>query len=189
VNRALWLAFAACGAPAQTAPIANTPAATAAIEPAAEPDVTACRALVAKEYDDGYDERTDASGNKIIITTSDVCGLVIQPILFRFNSAQVETDAADQMASMLACTAQTEGTKYHLEVIGHATADEHDPDRLALARANAVVTYFTACGVPLLGLKASSAGAREPLDSDDPEHARAISRRIQYVILERSQRP
>lgn len=177
----------ACGAPTQTAPISNQPTTTKAFEPApAAPDVTSCRALVTKEYDDGHDEYVDPSGKKIVVTTTDVCGLVMEPIFFKRNSAQVMPQSADPVASMLACLAQTEGTKFAFELTGHATPDEPNPDGLALARAQAVEQYFTACGVPVLRMTSLSEGVRKPNVRDDPERQRAASRRVELLITERS---
>jgi outer membrane protein OmpA-like peptidoglycan-associated protein len=74
---------------------------------------------------------------------------------------------------MLACIEQTEHLVFRLELIGHASGDERDPEELALARARALERYFTACGVPVLGLSAVSAGARKPLLNEPTERAYA----------------
>jgi len=42
-----------------------------------------CRAAVAKHYSDGEERHTDPrTGRTVIVSTSDVCGMVLMPIYF-----------------------------------------------------------------------------------------------------------
>ena len=178
------IAFAiACGgAPAPTT-VANQSSGSAADDPPTEQ----CRQLVARTYDPPTKEYVDATGRKIVVTTSDQCGLVIDMIYFQRESVAFRPDTADEVAGMLSCLAQTEQVRVRLDVIGHASSDERDPEAIGLERARAVERYLRACGAPVLGLVARSAGDREPIDRRSTEEARAHNRRVEFQIVERRQ--
>jgi len=180
----------ACGGKdAKPTAISNQPGAMKA--PTTEPVVASpeCKAAVAKKYDDGHHEYRDPkTGNRVIVTDSDVCGLVVEPVFFKLNSSEiVAKSGADDFAAMLACMYQTGGDKLQLEVIGHATPDEPNPEALGLARAQNLARYFTDCGVPTLGFEPRSAGDREPAFGSDytTEEGRAKNRRVDFLIIKR----
>ena len=177
------IAFAiACGG-APAAPLANQASGSAAdLPPTAQ-----CRELVARTYDPPTKEYVDATGRKVVVTTSDQCGLVIDMIYFQRESIAFRPDTADEVAGMLSCLAQTEHVRIALDVIGHASSDERDPDAIGLERARAVERYLRACGAPVLGLATRSGGDREPIDRRSTEDARARNRRVEFHIVERHQ--
>lgn len=66
-----------------------------------------------------------------------------------------------------------------LEIGGHATADEHHPDDLARARAQAVRAYLIACGVSGEALVVGSQGSSKPACEERSASCRAKSRRVE----------
>jgi len=66
-----------------------------------------------------------------------------------------------------------------LEIGGHATADEHHPDELARARAQAVRAYLIACGVRGEALVVRSQGSSKPACAERSASCRARSRRVE----------
>jgi outer membrane protein OmpA-like peptidoglycan-associated protein len=170
----------ACGGEPARATLANQGSGSAADAPPTEQ----CRALVARTYDPPTKEYVDATGRKVVVTTSDQCGLVIDMIYFQRESIAFRPDIADEVAGMLSCLAQTEHTRMRLDVIGHASSDERDPEAIGLERARAVERYLRACGAPVLGLAARSAGDREPIDRRSTEEARAHNRRVEFQIVD-----
>ncbi len=172
----------ACGGAPARATLANQANGSAADTSPTEQ----CRELVARTYDPPTKEYVDAAGRKVVVTTSDQCGLVIDMIYFQRESIAFRPDIADEVAGMLSCLAQTEHGRMRLDVIGHASSDERDPEAIGLERARAVERYLRACGAPVLGLAARSAGDREPLDRRSTEDARAHNRRVEFHIVERS---
>lgn len=169
----LFVMVAACGAPAAPATtIANrTP-----VDTPGGMSVESCRAVVTKHYDNGEKRQTDPiTGRTFVVTESDVCGLVIMPIYFERGSATFKAEDVDSFAGTLACMAQTEHTLLAIEITGHTARGE--PDELALKRADAVVRYLTACGVPSLGLTAA----------ESPEHQTdERASRVDYRITKRT---
>ena len=157
------LLLVACAAPA--APVANHAA------PDPRPSIESCRAAVTKHYDSGVERH----GN-VIVTTSDVCGLVIQPIFFTRDATSFPVAQADELAGMLACLDQTEHLRMRIQLTGHAGRDERDPLALAQARAEAVQRYFEACGVPALGWSAVG----------DAPGSGERDRRVDPLIVERT---
>jgi outer membrane protein OmpA-like peptidoglycan-associated protein len=146
-----------------------------------------CRAAVEKKYDDGRDEHVDPkTGGMVVVTTSDPCGLIIEPVQFERDSVRFSTRSADAVAGMLACLHQTEQSLFRFELIGHASGDERDPEQLGLARARALADYLTACGVPMLGkITPTSAGNRDPVDRSGTEQSLTRNRRVDFLIVER----
>ena len=172
----------ACGRAPARAPLENQGSSGAADAP----PTAQCRELVARTYDPPTKEYVDPTGRKVVVTTSDQCGLVIDMIYFQRESNAFRPDVADEVAGMLSCLAQTEHLRVRLDVIGHASSDERDPEAIGLERARAVERYLRACGAPVLGLTARSAADREPIDRRSTEDARARNRRVEFHIVERS---
>jgi outer membrane protein OmpA-like peptidoglycan-associated protein len=164
------------------APIGNRAPATRA-----DPASPSCRAVVDKRYESANEEHVDSAGRKVIVTESDPCGLVIDMIYFDTGSVAFRVDVADEVAGMLSCLAQVEHVRFRLEIVGHASSDEQDPEALGLARARAVERYLRACGVDA-ELVARSEGERRPLDRRPSELARAKNRRVEFLIAGRDKR-
>src|SRR5262249_43383561 len=90
----------------------------------------------------------DARG-KIIITTSDECGLVLDQVYFERNATGLRANqrwVLDATAEMFRCFLRT-GDITRWQVIGNADATERDPEALALARARTVANALIARGV------------------------------------------
>ncbi|MGD0761912.1 MAG: OmpA family protein [Roseiarcus sp.] len=73
-----------------------------------------------------------------------------------------------------------------IEISGHADdlGDDATNDQLAKARAEAVLAYFVAAGVPADRLTAVGYGASRPVASNDTEEGRAQNRRIEFSVKE-----
>ena len=123
----------------------------------------------------------------MIVTESDPCGLAIDMIYFETGSVAFRVEIADEVAGMLSCLAQVEHVHFRLEIVGHASSDEQDPEALGLARAREVERYLRACGVPA-DLVARSEGDRRPLDRRQSDLARAKNRRVEFQIARRDKR-
>ena len=65
-----------------------------------------------------------------------------------------------------------------LQIEGYATADEHHPDELARARAQAVRAYLIACGVSGEALVVRPQGSAKPACPERSSSCRARSRRV-----------
>ncbi len=73
----------------------------------------------------------------------------------------------------------------HAEIVGHAdsTGGAEGNRVVALTRANAVVLYLTAAGVPRTALHVESRGADEPLATNDTTAGRRRNRRVDVTLV------
>lgn len=127
------------------------------------------------------------SRGRVVVTTSDACGLVIEPVWFGQGSeTPVSTDTVDALATMLTCLAKDDGILLRLAIQAHADPSETDPDELSLRRARTVATMLTARKMPTLGpFTLEPYGALEPRDTTGTADGRAHNRRVDFLILER----
>ena len=167
--------LAACGsAPPPPPPPDNHPSPAQAGAPS-----PSCRAAVAKRYTSGNQDYIDPSGRHVVVTESDPCGLVVQPVYFVRDTAVFQQPIVDELAGMLSCFDQVEHLRLRIAIVGYAAADEHDREALATARARAVARYLGACGVPGLGFTTEIVTSAPAHGVDDRD------RRVDFLITER----
>lgn len=123
---------------------------------------------------------------RVVVTTSDACGLVVQPVYFAQGSATpIANDAIDGLADMFICENKDSGLLLKLAIQGHADPSETDADDLSRRRAQTVATMLTARKMPNLGFVIEPYGASEPMDMTGTADGRARNRRVDFLILER----
>jgi len=167
--------LAACE-PTTPAP-APVPAAPAVVARPASPPSSAA----------GTSDAPPPGKGRIVVTTSDECGLVLDSLYFPESAtvlpaAQEETIA--HTAEMFRCLWRThEVTRW--QVIGNADARERDPVRLALDRGHAVEQALIAHGVVPSSLEVITMGASDPVDPRGTPSARAKNRRVSFLVVTR----
>ncbi len=104
----------------------------------------------------------------------------IRGIHFPQNSAKIQKKSApvlDRAASVL-----QEFPGIVVEVSGHASAGERQPDKLAKRRAQAVARYLRAHGIDSKQVVVRGAGVSEPIDTNETKKGRANNRRIEFSL-------
>lgn len=76
-----------------------------------------------------------------------------------------------------------------LAVLGHTDAREPHSRKLAMARANAVIDILVKLKVDRRRVVAEAHGAEMPLGSNETDHGRALNRRVEFKVLERTSLP
>jgi outer membrane protein OmpA-like peptidoglycan-associated protein len=128
----------------------------------------------------------DAARQRVIVTTTDGCGFILDFVYFDSNSSVVserQRPALDANAELLVCGIEEGITK--IEVQGHADDKEKDALRLSEDRAVHVANYLTRKGVPASALSIVGYGNAFPIDQRKTAAARAKNRRVGLLILER----
>jgi outer membrane protein OmpA-like peptidoglycan-associated protein len=129
------------------------------------------------------DAAPDAARGRIVVTTSDECGLVLDMIFFPAGSAvpsSPQTTVLDQTAEMLRCLQRTE-PGLHWEVQGHADPYEADAVALSDARARYARDQLVKRGVLPASLDAVGYGATLLLDRANSDFAHAKNRRVMFI--------
>lgn len=103
-------------------------------------------------------------------------------ILFETGSARISSDSAgvlDQIVGTLARCADA-----RVEVAGHtdSSGDVAANVALSLQRAEAVVAYMTAAGLPPANFAAIGYGPAQPVAGNETEEGRARNRRIEFIV-------
>jgi outer membrane protein OmpA-like peptidoglycan-associated protein len=129
----------------------------------------------------------DQPRGKVVVTTSDACGMMIDSVYFPQNSdTPVSAGAIDGIADMLICMNKESGLLLRLAVQAYADPSERDSDELTVRRAQTVATMLTARKMPTLGpLELIPYGARDLRDKSGTADGRARNRRVDFLILER----
>lgn len=131
-----------------------------------------------------------AQRGRVIVTTSDPCGLIVQPVYFAQSSpTPLSNDAVDAIADMLICLDKESGLLLRLAIQAHADPSETDPDELTARRAQTVATMLVARKMPTLGpLELEPFGAQQPRDTSGTAEGRALNRRVDFLIVGRKTR-
>jgi outer membrane protein OmpA-like peptidoglycan-associated protein len=124
---------------------------------------------------------------RVIVTTSDECGLVLDSFYFPERSAVLpaaQEEIVAHTAEMFRCMWRThQVTRW--QVIGNADARERDPVQLALDRGHAIEKALIAHGVVSSSLEVVTVGASDPIDVRGTPSARAKNRRVSFLVLTR----
>jgi outer membrane protein OmpA-like peptidoglycan-associated protein len=113
------------------------------------------------------------------------CKLVIlDKILFTKNAATVPAEATS-LLDELARTMELNPQILSVEVQGHASRDERGPDRLARARASAVLEYLVERRVARQRLVLKAFPAEHPVSPGKSESPLVLSRRVEFFIRDR----
>jgi outer membrane protein OmpA-like peptidoglycan-associated protein len=171
----------ACSGPASP-PIAEPVAAKSPIDaapmPVEEPD---------PDDEDRVFPMEPRQRGRVVVSTSDSCGMIIMPVFFAQNSATpTSNDAVDSIADMLTCANKESGLLLKLAIQAYADPSETDPDQLTERRAQTVATMLTARKMPTLGaFELIPYGARDLVDTSGTADGRARNRRVDFLIIER----
>lgn len=103
-------------------------------------------------------------------------------ILFESGSARIDRVSAGLLDRIVATLSRCPGGA--VEVAGHtdATGSAETNQALSQARADAVLAYLTAAGLPPEGFTAAGYGPSQPIASNDTEDGRARNRRIEFTF-------
>jgi outer membrane protein OmpA-like peptidoglycan-associated protein len=111
-----------------------------------------------------------------------ICRLtIVDKVQFARNSSALSTPA-NALLDQLVKTVNGNPQIPWVEVQGYAASDERDPQRLAHARAAAVMEYFVAHGVQPERLRLAVYGSDRPAVAADPRAVLASSRRVEFSI-------
>jgi len=110
---------------------------------------------------------------------------ILDKILFAKNAAALPAEATS-LLDAIARTMELYPQILSLEVQGHATRDERGPDRLARARASAVLEYLATKRVARERLVLGAYAAEHPAPRGKWESALVLSRRVEFSIRKRT---
>jgi outer membrane protein OmpA-like peptidoglycan-associated protein len=127
----------------------------------------------------------DAERGRVIVTTSDECGFILDIVYFPRDQVQPEKHQAQVIkaaADMFNCFDKT-GQRSFWEVQGHADSLEANAQDLSEVRAAYVRDALLLYGVDTTALRTKGYGATQPLDRGNTEAARAKNRRVMFINL------
>ena len=124
---------------------------------------------------------------RVVVTTSDACGLVLLPVYFAQGSTTpLSTDPIDAVADMFLCEYKDSGALVKFAITGHADQSETDPVELSRRRAQTVAALLVARKMPNLGLVIEPRGTYQPWDTTGTADGRSRNRRVDFLALERT---
>jgi outer membrane protein OmpA-like peptidoglycan-associated protein len=108
---------------------------------------------------------------------------VLYGIRFATNSADITPESETVLNDVVAVT-KTD-TQLRLRIEGHTDSTNDDAFNLALSqrRADAVVAWLVAHGVPRPRLEAQGLGESKPVAGNDTLHGRALNRRVEIATI------
>jgi outer membrane protein OmpA-like peptidoglycan-associated protein len=127
----------------------------------------------------------DAERGRIVVTSSDECGFILDMVYFPSGAVKPETHQTpvlEQTAEMLKCL-DKQGPRRFWEIQGHADSVEQNGQSLSEVRAGFVRDALVLLGVDPSGLRTKGYGATQPLDKRNTEAARAKNRRVMFINL------
>jgi outer membrane protein OmpA-like peptidoglycan-associated protein len=129
------------------------------------------------EDDDGCPDR-----GRVVISHSSL--EILDNIYFISGSAEIKAPSLP-IVDAVAATMKGNPSIRLMEVGGHAADNEKDPDGLGMRRAVAIVAALAARGVERDRLRVNTYGATRPARPGSDDKARAVNRRVGFVILKR----
>ena len=119
-------------------------------------------------------------------TTSIVKGevLILDKVLFQFNSAVLENTSATQLDKLVAFLQSNTAMK--ILVKGHTSSEGNDEynQKLSENRSKAVVDYLKAKGIAQERLSFKGFGKSQPVNGNDTENSRQMNRRVEFEVIE-----
>ena len=135
----------------------------------------------------GYQDEDGCPDNNGITKLGDSDIMILKPINFEFDKAVIKKDSYYILDAVVA-TMQGNPVLTLVEVQGHTDEQGDDAYNLDLSdrRAKAVVAYLTEHGVDEKRVTAQGYGETMPVDRRHTAEAWAKNRRVQFVILKRT---
>jgi outer membrane protein OmpA-like peptidoglycan-associated protein len=110
--------------------------------------------------------------------------LILDKVLFQFNSAVLESTSATQLDKLVAFL-QSNGSMKIL-VKGHTSSEGSDEynQKLSENRSKAVVDYLKSKGIAQERLSFKGFGKSQPVRGNDTESSRQMNRRVEFEVIE-----
>jgi len=114
--------------------------------------------------------------------------VVLKNLFFKWNSAVIEPESELALDTLLQLL--TDKPDMRIRIIGHTdnTGSDNYNYKLSAARAQSVVNWLTAKDVAADRLESEGRGETEPVDTNDTEQGRANNRRVEFVVIEVSEK-
>lgn len=124
---------------------------------------------------------TDAGVNDLAAQLKRDCHVPLYGILFDFNKANLKPESESVLGR--ARDAIKANTTLSIEVQGHTdnVGGEAYNQKLSESRAQSVMQWLTANGIPATRLSAQGYGLKKPLTSNDTDQGRAKNRRVELA--------
>lgn len=138
-------------------------------------DITPTVAEVSKEKTVGNESKTGILKGEV---------LVLDKVLFQFNSAVLESTSTTQLNKLVAYLQRN--TMMKILVKGHTSSEGSDEynQKLSENRAKAVVDYLKSKGIEDSRLSFKGFGKSQPIINNDKESSRQLNRRVEFEVLE-----
>ncbi len=110
--------------------------------------------------------------------------LILDKVLFQFNSAVLETTSATQLDKLVTFLQSNASMK--ILVKGHTSSEGSDEynQKLSENRSKAVVDYLKSKGIAQERLSFKGFGKSQPVSSNDSENSRQMNRRVEFEVIE-----
>lgn len=166
------------------APVAAPPAPPPAPEPAPPPPPPVVQAEPPKDSDgDGVPDSIDRCpgtlpGVKVDAYGCEIDEVILRGVNFAFNSTVLTPDSATVLDGVVATLRQRPNDAAEVHGYTDSTGTAAYNQKLSQRRAEAVVDYFTAHGIPASQLTAKGFGAENPVATNHTAEGRAENRRV-----------
>jgi outer membrane protein OmpA-like peptidoglycan-associated protein len=110
--------------------------------------------------------------------------LILDKVLFQFNSAVLENTSATQLDKLVAFLQSNNTMK--ILVKGHTSSEGSDEynQKLSENRSKAVVDYLKAKGIAQERVSFKGFGKSQPVSGNDTESSRQMNRRVEFEVIE-----
>lgn len=104
------------------------------------------------------------------------------PVLFAFDSAELGTEAPNQLAPLMAKLSNADVV--FINIVGYTDSQGADiyNQKLSERRANSVATYLISQGIPPAKVTSQGMGENQPVADNATEQGRAQNRRVELHI-------
>ena len=104
------------------------------------------------------------------------------PVLFAFDSAELSTEARNQLAPLMAKLSNADVAS--INIVGYTDSQGSDAynQKLSEQRANSVATYLISQGIPPAKVTSQGMGENQPVADNATEQGRAQNRRVELHI-------
>jgi outer membrane protein OmpA-like peptidoglycan-associated protein len=116
----------------------------------------------------------------VVIMSSGIT--ILEHVHFARGSTQTSPDS-DPILRATAEALKADPSITRMEVGGHASTDDPNPQKTSEARANEVLARLVAIGVDRARLVAKGYGATHPIDSNATEEGREQNRRVEFLVV------